>query len=261
MPNIQWSSDLHLDACSDEIIFNYLDSINPDMDLIITGDISIGTRIESDLVHISSRMGTGKVYVVLGNHDYYQATINQVRYQLKYMLQAFTNIFYLPDNGPIKLNDEWSIVGVDGWADARAGNFQASPSLIKDYQVIHDFIGKSDQQKQRILGRLGEEEAFRLKDILSREIKEKNVLIATHVPPYEQAHVYEGAPASYIYTPHFVCKSTGEVIDEYSKAHPDKNIKVICGHTHQAFEYKKDNITVNVAGATYSNPVINIITL
>lgn len=257
MSKLIWITDLHLESCHDRTVNKFLDSIEPGSILIISGDISTSYRLLADLNMISSALRNSEIYFVLGNHDIYGNYINSVRDTLKRFVYMQGHIHYLPDMNravPLEVNgDNWSLIGVDGWADAKAGDFFAQPSLIKDYQNIYDFSGMADaEQKRRFLNQLGKEEAYKLWERLEL-VDADNVLIATHVPPYPEAHVYQGKPASDTYLPHFVCVSTGEVITEYALNHKDKNIHIICGHTHQKYDGKiMDNVTVHVGYANYS---------
>jgi predicted phosphohydrolase len=239
------------------MINHFFDSINPGSTIIITGDISNSRRLIPDLRAMANALKYCEIYFVLGNHDFYGNTINNVRHIIEPFVSMQGNLHYLPTmTHPAYLQigpDLWALIGVDGWADARAGNFDASPSLLKDYQVINDFNGMDSSSKRRFLNLLGKEEAYKLKEKLVEDLSGDNILIATHVPPYAEAHVYLDKPASPVYLPHFVCVSTGEVISEYALTHKNKNIHIICGHTHQKYDGKiMDNVTVHVGYANYS---------
>ena len=263
--NIQWSSDIHLDTCEESTFRQYLSEINPEFDLIISGDISKSNRIERDIERIAHKLGKSHLYFVMGNHDYYGNTINLVRYRMKFFLKSFDNITYLSQNddtnAPIILGKQWRMIGVDGWADALAGNYNIAPTMLRDYRAIDDFQNKDDDGRFHLLNTLGQEEAHYLSEKLNTDIEQPNILIVTHVPPYPEAHMYEGRPASNAYLPHFVCVSTGRVITEYAEANPNKQIKVICGHTHHYGRLVVNNVTVEVSGAEYAKPSIQVLQL
>ena len=258
MVKTYWITDMHLDSCSSDEFKKFLKQIEPGSNLIISGDISNSYRLESDLNSIGNGLvDRCQIYFVLGNHDFYGSYINEVRRVVAQFIPWQGNLHYLSDyKSPIYCNigkENWAIVGIDGWADARAGHFDMSPDLIRDYKMIHDFTQKNTDTRRRFLNKLGEEEAFKLEQKLNIGVLGDNVLIVTHVPPYPEAHIYEGQPASNAYLPHFVCVATGEVISDYALKHKDKNIHIICGHTHQECDVKiMDNITVHVGYANYS---------
>lgn len=260
MGKVLWITDMHLDSCSDKTLNTFFKKIEPGSTLIITGDISDSRRSLWDLLAISKALMNCEIYFILGNHDFYYGSINSVRGNVKNFVNMQVNLHYIPNMlypAYLKVDQtEWALIGVDGWADAQAGNFDASPSLLKDYQLIHDFSNMDTVSKRRFLNLLGQEEAYKLKERLNEDVVGDNILIATHVPPYEEAHLYEGKKASPVYLPHFVCVATGEVITEYAVNNKKKNIHIICGHTHQKLDIKiMDNITVHVGYANYSELV------
>lgn len=256
MNQLLFSTDLHLDSCNDETFDTWINSVNGNSALIISGDISNSRRLISDLTRISSALKQAQIYIVLGNHDFYGGTINDVRSNVRYLTSEVSNLHYLSSMTRTNLqigSETWELVGVDGWADGRAGDFFNKPSLIRDYQEVYDFRNMDLDRRFKFLNTLGMEEAFKLQEKLSNNIEAENILIVTHVPPYHEAHVFDGSIASPEYAPHFVCVSTGEVISNYALSNPNKKIHVVCGHTHQECHVKiMDNVFVHVGGAKYS---------
>jgi hypothetical protein len=88
------------------------------------------------------------------------------------------------------------------------------------------------------------------------------VLVLTHVPPFPEACVYDGAQSSPAWLPWFTCISTGEVLAEYAAAHPHQRITVLCGHTHGAGVCQPaPNLEVRTGGWApgvegYGNPIV-----
>jgi len=85
----------------------------------------------------------------------------------------------------------------------------------------------------------------------------QQLLIATHVPPFPQAALYQEKPSGPEFAPHFVNVAMGEVLNELAQCHPDKNLTVLAGHTHQAAYYSpRPNLVVKVADGRYRHPAI-----
>jgi len=60
----------------------------------------------------------------------------------------------------------------------------------------------------------------------------RHVWIATHVPPFTEAALFEGRQCGPLHLPHFSNISAGKAIRGISKAFRNRRVTVICGHTH-----------------------------
>jgi hypothetical protein len=57
--------------------------------------------------------------------------------------------------------------------------------------------------------------------------------------------------------PHFTCHAAGQAILEVMRDFPDRQLTVLCGHTHGRGEFRpQDNILVLTGGAEYGEPDI-----
>jgi len=57
--------------------------------------------------------------------------------------------------------------------------------------------------------------------------------------------------------PHFSCKAVGDVLLEVMEKNPDKQLTVLCGHTHSCGEaHPLPNITVYTGQAEHGSPTI-----
>ena len=93
-----------------------------------------------------------------------------------------------------------------------------------------------------------------LPDALQRFEK---LIVVTHVPPFREACWYRGRPSDDAWLPHFSCKVVGDVLAEAMAAHPDRDMTVLCGHTHGAGEAQiLPNLRVLTGGAIYGKPNI-----
>jgi predicted phosphohydrolase len=223
----------------------------PDM-LLVTGDIG-----ESDSVarFVDELAAIAPIYYVLGNHDYYRSSIAAVRDHLP--------PGWLPSNMPLQLTERTVLLGIDGWGDARCGDLNSQVQL-SDWQLIEDFAPVRYDREARIalLNDLGTAEAFALGELLARAPASETLVVLTHVPPFPEACVYDGAQSEPAWLPWFTCVATGEVLAEYARAHPNKQIIVLCGHSHGASVCRPEpNLEVRTGGwppnvEGYGNPIV-----
>jgi len=229
-----WSTDLHFDAADRSQYRLYFDLIKvnePDY-VLIGGDISNGA---TSLIHLTnlSKLIEKQFYFVLGNHDFYYGSISAIRNDAKKITQEVSRIQYLTDYGIIALSEKTALIGHDGWSDARAGDYFHSDIMLNDYFLIDELKRLNNEERFEKLNELGTEAAEYLRDQLTKALKlYDRVIILTHVPPFEESCLYEGLPADANWTPHFVCKASGDAIAEVMKNHPEKELLVLCGHSH-----------------------------
>jgi 3',5'-cyclic-AMP phosphodiesterase len=231
---IVWSTDLHLDAADRaqyQLFFDLIAAHEPDL-ILIGGDISNGLSSLFHLTTISKRIDK-PVYFVLGNHDFYYGSIFENRKEAEKLTREVPNLHYLTHNGIIPLSEQTALIGHDGWSDAKAGDYENSDVMLNDYFFIDELKRLTQEERQKKLNSLGEEAAEHLKKNLIEALKTYDrVVILTHVPPFEESCLYEGLPADDHWTPHFVGKSTGNAIEAVMKENPDKQLLVLCGHSH-----------------------------
>ena len=220
--------------------------------LLVTGDIGESDSV-AQFVHDLS--GIAPIYYVLGNHDYYRSGIEAVRGRLA--------PGWLPAMQPLLLTERTALLGIDGWGDARCGDLSSTVQL-SDWQLISDFAAVRYDRAARIqlLNDLGTTEAFALGELLARAPASDALVVLTHVPPFPEACVYAGAQSEPAWLPWFTCIATGEVLAEYARAHPQKQITVLCGHSHGAGVCRPEpNLEVRTGGwpageDDYGNPIV-----
>jgi hypothetical protein len=84
-----------------------------------------------------------------------------------------------------------------------------------------------------------------------------HVYVVTHVPPFQDACLYEGEASSVFSLPHFSCKAVGDVLYEIMLAHPHHRMTVLCGHTHSAADVQiLENLRVTAGAAEYGRPMV-----
>lgn len=239
-----------------KIFAEYMAAENPEAEaLIITGDISHAKGIENHLKELAA--GFQKpIYFVLGNHDYYYSSFDDVDARVARVVKNLPNVHWLnkgwhEHNGVV-------IVGTNGWYDAYHGNTYTKAHL-NDFYEIKDLmpgIHYHDLLLQLVRARAGKESdqlAKLLKDAC--ETDSEVIIVATHVAPYPEAAWYNGQPSEREMMPWFSSASTGAVLDIYSKKYPEKTFIVLCGHCHDSGIYqRRENMIVYTGRARYRHP-------
>jgi Icc-related predicted phosphoesterase len=231
---IAWTTDLHLDA-ADKIqhrqFFDHMIQHAPDA-LLIGGDISNGATSLLHLKHFA-KLIQRPCYFVLGNHDYYYGSITKIRGQAHEVAKNFSNIHYLTDGGVFALTPTTALVGHDGWSDGRAGDFFNSDILLNDYYLIEELKNLRPRERLHKLNQLGSEAGDYIKKILRQAfLTYERAIILTHTPPIEKACFYDNQPCDANWAPHFVCKALGDAVQEIMKEFPNKELLILCGHSH-----------------------------
>jgi Icc-related predicted phosphoesterase len=219
--------------------------------LLIGGDIGEAHSISHFLDEIEElRVPT---YFVLGNHDFYRGSISQVRSEAGRRVAR-----YLPVCPPIPLGKDTVLIGHDGWADGRIGNYAGSDVMLNDYFLIRELEGLGKQQRLEKLHALGDEAAA----FLERQARAafqtaKHVIVLTHVPPFQEACWHEGKTSDEDWLPHFTCKAVGARLRAVMEEHPDCRMTVLCGHTHSpGFARILPNLEVYTGESEYGEPAI-----
>ena len=262
MCRIAWTTDIHLNFLGTQQIETFLQSIKaqqPDS-LIISGDIGEGASVYDYLRRIANTLEM-PIYFVLGNHDFYQSSIQHVRMGIAHLVQEVANLYWLNAETVIKLNDNTALVGHDGWSDGRYGDFQQSSIMLSDYVQIQELTGIPPIERLNTLQQLGDEAAAHIKQVLPIACKSySHVFVVTHSPPFQESCWHEGNFASddNPYLPHFTCKAVGDVLLEVAQQFPECRLTVLCGHTHGTGKFRPlPNLQVITGGAEYGSPVIN----
>jgi predicted phosphohydrolase len=257
-----WLTDIHVNFLRPRALAAFHAKVaaeTPDL-LLVTGDIAEAPTVIPALDALATA-AKARAYFVLGNHDYYRASIAGVRARVaREPVQAT----YLPAVAPVRLSDDTVMVGVDGWGDARCGDL-ASKVQLSDWDLIAEFAPSRYDRPARVelLRQLGAQEAAALADQLARVPAETpRVLVLTHVPPFPEACVYDGKISEPAYLPWFTCIATGEIVLDHARAHPERQLVVLCGHCHGLAEHRPlPNLEVRTGGWPagvdgYGHPVV-----
>jgi predicted phosphodiesterase len=262
---IVWITDVHLNFLDERALASFHRELAREKAdyLIVTGD----TGEAYDVFHFMEGMAEASgavVYYVLGNHDFYGSSIRRVREIAE--SKVGTRARWLPACGPVLLDREGPyLIGVDGWGDGQLGN-SLSKVKLSDWREISDLRGimmSGAFERCDLLKKLGEAEAATLRDLLV-EVPEtcKDLIVATHVPPFPGAAWHEGRQSEPDWMPWFSCKAVGDELAKHAEENPQRKITVLCGHTHGVGFYKhSENLVVKTGGwapqtPTYRNPII-----
>lgn len=260
MTRVVWLTDIHLNFVESELVERLLDGINavaPDA-VLISGDIGESQNVERYLSRFAARLAC-PICFVLGNHDFYHGSVPVVREAIGRFCQTHANLCYLTrTEQPVELTPGVGVIGDDGWADARFGDYLGSDVFLSDYALIEELAGHYAIDRRPMLQRLGDESAARVGELLPRALaRYERVILVTHVPPFREACWHEGRISDDNWLPHFACKAMGDAILEVMRQHPARKLTVLCGHTHGSGETRpRANVEVLTGGAIYGTPAI-----
>ncbi len=281
---LSWATDIHLDQCEPEAFEAFIEALraeNPD-GICLTGDLSEAPRLQADLERVAEAVGV-PVYFVLGNHDYYHGSITEVRETMMQLTATHPLLRWLPatpEAAGIALGSNTRLIGHGAWGDGGNGNIRESWIRLQDFRKIAELNtsngtangtanGEADklspeERKARpitealieMLQHLGQEAAEFLKPRLLQALQTApNVFLLMHPPPFREACLYGTEMADDHWAPHFTCKAVGDMLIEVMAQHPEQQLTVLAGHTHNihdAFVYP--NIRVCVGAAEYGHP-------
>lgn len=235
-----WITDIHLNFVSLDKREQFYQGLKDADAIVISGDIAEAPSIAKILSEVADHVGK-PIYFVLGNHDYYHGEINNIRDVMQILTQENPYLFWLGCCEPIKLDSDTVLVGEDGWADGRYGDYANTQVSLNDSWLIIDL------SQERILGRykllekmqqLADHDATALynKLIISASEGVKKIVIVTHVPPFKETALYQGKMSSDDFLPFFASKATGDVLLEFAKNNTQIEILVLYGNRSEALE-------------------------
>ncbi|WP_437740351.1 metallophosphoesterase [Sorangium sp. So ce1504] len=256
---LAWATDVHLNFLSREELTAFCSTLAATASdaVLFTGDIAEATSLRP-LLETVARAIERPLYFVLGNHDFYRGSIAAVRTMAAELSATSPWLRWLPSIPHVELSPDTGLVGHDGWADARLGDYERSPVMLNDYVLIQELTSLDRRRRREALHRLGDDAAAYLRSVLPLALERyRRVIVATHVPPFKEACWHEGQISNDDWLPHFTCKATGEVLREAALRHPERRIEVLCGHTHGAGVAEiLPNLVVRTGGAEYGEPAV-----
>ncbi|HAT9159852.1 TPA: metallophosphoesterase, partial [Legionella pneumophila subsp. pneumophila] len=153
------------------------------------------------------------------------------------------------------------LLGQDGWADDRLGDYQNSPISLNDSRMITDLFQEKLLGKSQLLQKmqqLADLDANALHNDIMQAIEShpRKIIVLTHVPPFKEACLHNGQLSDENWLPYFSSKAMGDVLMPIAANNPLIDFLVLCGHTHSDASYKPvANLTVKVDQAEYYQPV------
>ncbi len=256
-PRLAWLTDPHLNHVPLHAWERWIDAVSavdPD-GIVLTGDVSEGDDVVFQLERLAGEFAV-PIHFVLGNHDFYQSSIAKTRQRVIEVSRDDPRLNYLTDCGSVKLDDGVYLIGDDGCGDATVGDYENSLVRLNDFVLIEDFARSDPSQWKRMLVEEGRASAARLAARIDQLPDDtKQVLVATHVPPFRESCWYEGKTTDDHWAPFFVCGSIGCVLDQASQDRPRCIFTVLCGHTHnEGVALMRDNLIVYTGAAQYGLP-------
>lgn len=278
---ICWATDIHLDFLNDDNdrLIAFCESLTKDSPdaIMLTGDISTYRKL---VFHLSAleKIVSRPVHFVLGNHDYYGGSIEQVRKEMKDISNMSQYLRYLPMSPYATLSPATALVGHDGWYDAGYGSVKASNFSMADWSNIKEFVDEGCMFPAGMYGqkvpnynkivplakKLAHEGVTHMMNGIKKAVRYHSVvLVATHFPPFEEAHIHEGHRGEAGALPWYTNKMCGDMLKQAASAFPKVRFEVFSGHTHGRADVQvSHNLFCHVGGAEYSKPqaqtIINV---
>lgn len=254
---LAWLTDVHLNFVGSAKTMLYAARVAEQSDAcVITGDIAEADSVVQ-LLSLFRRTYGKPVYFVLGNHDFYGGSFESVGAAI---VRAFSPREWLRSGEIINIADGVQLCGADGWYDAQFGNPETSRVQLNDWFKIADLIAAREQgQLLPKLREIGQESAISAQETLSRTTA-KRVIFATHVPPFAESSVYNGKQSDGEWLPWFTNKALGFALTDWATNNPEREIEVLCGHTHGRARYQAmPNLMVRTGFAEYGTPCVEMV--
>jgi predicted MPP superfamily phosphohydrolase len=282
MTKIAWCSDIHLDFINSDptrlLEFGQSLIVDQPDSIMITGDVSLANTL---IFHLSSLESVVKrpIFFVLGNHDFYNGTFDVVRKDMKDISNMSQYLRYLPNTPYVVLSPATALVGHDGWYDAGYGNVIDSRFIMADWIKIGDYVNErvfaADSITQdgnvvkapdyakivNLSKKLAHVGVTHVANGIKAAIRyHKVILVATHFPPFAEAHLFEGRVGSDVSQPWYTSRMMGDMLRQAANAYPKVRFEVFTGHTHSKCDLQiSHNLFVHVAGAEYGQPQLQSI--
>ncbi len=256
---LAWLTDIHLDFLKLDAVEAFADVVaarGADA-VVISGDISDGRMLTMHLDALARRI-PGRVYFVLGNHDFYHASISRIADEVRGLCARQPNLCWLRDAGVVQLTEEVALVGHDGWYDGRHGAYWKTNVGLNDFVLIDELRGKHGKDRLRLMQNLADEGAAHLEAVLPQAMAEHaRVVVVTHVPPFPACATYQGRPSDENWLPFFSCRSIGDALRRAAASRTDRDVLVLCGHSHGGADVAiLPNLRVRTGEADYGRPIV-----
>jgi len=291
---LAWTSDLHLvflsppGLCADGNLRAWLQQLagHPFDALAICGDISEAPHLQQHLALLENYVRR-PIYFVLGNHDYYRGSIEQVLPALRTFTAGKRHLHCMDLSEHVELTPTTALVGHGCWGDGGYGDLESSRIILNDWKVIAELrrwrrgpwrldcldscgVCERDLMKMRVgpedldlesladkLRALGQRAADHIREVLPKALKDKpRVVLLTHTPPFAPRCVRTKMDWD-SWAPHAGCKAAGDAIEEIMADFPNRRLLILSGHVHCSSQIQVTrNIEQRTAFARYGAPKI-----
>src|SRR4051794_31911499 len=235
---LAWVTDIHLNFVPEsrlDALCRAIREAGADA-VLLGGDIGEAPDVAESLADLDARLGL-PIHFVLGNHDFYRGAISRVRAEIATLCARSPRLVYLAQAGIVALTEETGLVGHDGWADGRLGDYAGSEVLLNDYLLIEELSGWDKEERLGSLHALGDEAAAHFRALLPEALERfRRLIVLTHVPPFREACWHRGRVSDDDWLPHFAGKAVGEVLAAALGVHLEREMAVFWCHTHSPGE-------------------------
>ena len=123
---VAWATDVHFNAADEKRAVQFCREVKHSKAeaLLIGGDIAEAPDLEMWL-RLLARNLDQPIYFVLGNHDYYGASVRSVESCMRRI--SSPKLKWLPDAGVIPLTEKSALVGHGGWGMLVTAIFSTPP--------------------------------------------------------------------------------------------------------------------------------------
>lgn len=260
---LAWLTDIHLnflDAKERKKFYGTVINTNSDS-VLISGDIAEAPSLISILNEMVEQIKK-PIFFIVGNHDYYRGNVDDVQSELKILSKSNKNLFWLPATGLQHLEKNIILIGQDGWADGRLGDYENSRVRLNDCRMITDLFQANLLGRKQLLQKmqeLADHDSHAMRNNLAEAINQKpeKIIVLTHIPPFKEVCQHMGQISDDNYLPYFSSKVMGELLLSFAQENPSIEFLVLCGHTHSKALYQPcGNLIVKAGAAEYYQPAI-----
>ena len=262
--NLDWITDPHLDHLSSRTLIRFVDKLHQrDSDgLIITGDIAESSTIY-DMLGVLSGAYQRPIYFVLGNHDFYGATMKTTKERVLDVCHATPPgiLNWTSSRLFTHLKDQTGIVGCDGLYDGAGLDLTQPLVAMTDFADpqagIVDFLDAADISIWTLLGflqKLAQDNCAQVRRGVEAAVSFglTRILILTHVPPFPESSFYRGKPTEKDALPWYSSRTLADELCRLATEFPNVSFEVYSGHTHGAASYQAaPNLVAHVGSAYY----------
>jgi predicted MPP superfamily phosphohydrolase len=233
----QLVSDLHLEFISKGQYIE-LDTVldvpenSKETNLIVAGDLGYPSLPNYKLFLQEASKRYAHVFLVLGNHGYYQQSIDESNRTVQSIVELYSNVTLL-NNDTHPLSEDLTIVGTTLWSPISSTNESYIKTYLNDYRCIYTDKMSGKLLKVSDVNAMYEENVNWLQHICETNKDKKLIIVTHHLPSNTKliAERFKGSPLNEAFASDL----------EYLMK-DNSNILYWCaGHTHSSFDIKIRN--------------------